>query len=74
MRLSNPPPCRRGDLRVATRERGRAANWANWANPPPSDFALARQVTLQVTYGVWGEGGAKQANRGWLGGTRRSVR
>ena len=32
------------------------ANQANRANPPPSDPSPARQVTLQVTYGVgWGD-------------------
>ena len=30
------------------------ANQANWANPPASDPAPARQVTFQVTYGVGG--------------------
>ena len=43
---------------------GWGANRANRANPPPSDLAPARQVTLQVTYGVGvGGGGANRANR-----------
>ena len=47
------------------------ANRANRANPPPSDPAPARQVTIQVTYGVgWGANGV---NRGMGGGTWRSV-
>ena len=83
MSPGNPPPHRRGNLRVATREWGpggggggrgaNRANRANRANPPPSDPAPARQVTFQVTYGVrWG---ANRANRGvgGGGGTRRSV-
>ena len=73
MSPGNPPPRRTGDLRVATREWGpgggtgaNQANRANRANPPPSDPAPARQVTLQVTYGVrWG---ANRANRGVGGG------
>ena len=76
MSRGNPPPLWRGNLRVATREwgpggggGGRGANWANRAhraNPPPSDPALARQVTFQVTYGVrWG---ANPANRAVGGG------
>ena len=67
MRPSYPPKSWRSNLRVATRERGpggRRANLANRANradPPPSNPAPARQVTLQVTYGVgWG---ANRANR-----------
>ena len=53
---------------------GLAKGWlrgtaANWANPPPSDLAPARQVTFPVTYVVgclanranqgvvWGAGG-----------------
>ena len=79
MSPGNPPPRRRGNLRVATREWGpgggggtgaNRANRANRANPPPSDPALAHQVTFQVTYGVrWG---ANRANPGG-GGARRSV-
>ena len=72
MRPGNPPPRRRGNLRVAPRERGpgggkgaNRANQANRANPPTSDPAPARHVTFQVTYGVgWG---ANRAGRG-LGG------
>ena len=59
MRPGNPPPHRRGNVRVAIRERGLGggteANRADGANPPPSDPVPARQVTFQVTYGVgWG--------------------
>ena len=72
MSPGNPPPRKRGNVRIAAREwGGRGANWANRANPPPSDPAPARQVTFQVTYGVrWG---ANRATRGWGGGIRRSV-
>ena len=78
MRPGYPLPRRRGNLRVATRERGSGggrganrANRANRANPPTSDPAPARPVTFQVTYGVgWG---AKRAGRGLGGGTRCSV-
>ena len=81
MRPANPPPRRRGNVRVATRERGlggggRGANQgnrANRANPPPSDPAPARQVTFQVTYGVgWGSNRANRGVGGW-GVTRCSV-
>ena len=76
---SNPPPRRRGDLRVATREwgpgGGRGANWANRAdraNPPPSDPAPAHQVTFQVTYGVrWG---LTALIGGWGGGGDPALR
>ena len=45
---------------------GRGANQANRANPPPSDSALARPVTFQVTDGPgWG---ANRANWGRGGG------
>ena len=51
---------------------GSGANWANRAhraNPPSSDPAPARQVALQVTYGVgWG---ANRANWG-VGGEPRA--
>ena len=51
---------------------GRGANRANRANPPPSDPAPARQVTLQVTYGVrWG---ANRANWGRAGGGKPVLR
>ena len=49
MSPGNPPPRKRGNLRVATREWGlgggrgaNRANWANRANPPLSDPAPAR--------------------------------
>ena len=75
MSPGNPPPRRRGSLRVGTREwgpgGGRGANRANRANSPPSDPAPAHQVTSQVTYGVrWG---ANRASRG-LGGGHPAVR
>ena len=73
MSPGNPPPRRRGNLRVATREWGpgggrgaNGANRANRANPPPSDPVLARQVTFQVTNGV--PLGANRANKGVGGG------
>ena len=73
MSPGNPPPRKRGNLRVTTRELGpgggrgaNRANRANRANPPPSDPAPARQVTFHVTYGVrWG---ANRANQGAGGG------
>ena len=72
MRPGNPPPRSRGNLRVATRERGTGGGGGavgligltgvNGANAPPSDPVPARQVTFQVTYGVgWG---GNRANRG----------
>ena len=73
MSPGNPPPRRRGNLRVATREWGpgggrgaNRANRANRANPPPRDPAPGRQVTFQVTYGV--QWGANRANWGVGGG------
>ena len=61
-------------MHVVTREWGIGgqgadpANRANRANLPPSDPAPARQVTFQVTDGVWW--GANRANRGNGGGGR----
>ena len=79
MSPGKPPPRRRGNLRVATREwgpgGGRGANRANWVNqatPPPSDLATARQVAFQMTYGVrWG---ANRTNRGSGGGGDPALR
>ena len=59
MSPDHPPPSRRGNLHVATREWGtwggrgtNQANWANLANPPPRDPAPAHQLTFQVTLEV----------------------
>ena len=68
MRPGNPPPRRRGNLRVGTREREPGGRGANRANPPPSDPAPARQVTFQVTYGVVGLTGLTRLTGGWWGG------
>ena len=56
-----PPTTQEGDLRGATCERGAGGAGglngligANQTNPPPSDPPPARQVTLQVMFGVGG--------------------
>ena len=65
MRPGNPPPRKKGSLRVATRERGfggrgaNRANRANRSNPPPS-----RRLPSDLPSDLWGGWGANRANRG----------